>query len=172
MKWFQTVSDSSFLNVMICCSYRQFQTNDFHTSLISRLIETILYSFDNEINHLCRLNLIQTFTLPLHTPLFSLSLISSSLHLPLPLMPRANKLSFLMPGSQITQFPVWPCIIHKAAGRWPCAHLIPQIVAGALVLSSPALLFPFIALRFSGFLSLFFSNRLKEGRWVSARMNC
>lgn len=56
---------------MICCSYRQFQTNDFHTSLISRLIETILYSFDNEINHLCRLNLIQTFTLPTHSSLLS-----------------------------------------------------------------------------------------------------
>lgn len=48
----------------------------------------------------------------------------------------------------------WPCITHKAVGHQACARLIPQIVAGAPFLWSPALLFPFIAASFSGSQSL------------------
>lgn len=82
-------------------------------------------------------------------------LISPSVSAVVDSLPCANKVGFLMPSSKITPFLAWPCITHKAAGHQPCAHLIPQIVAGAPVLSSPALLFPFIAQLFSGFLSLF-----------------
>lgn len=153
-----TVAGYSYLTVKICC----FLLSLYYSALKENLVWQNK-SLGNLINifaptyycfyFLYTISSHFTSLLPSSPPHF---FISPSVSAVFDSLSSSNKVGFLMPGSQITQFPVWPCITPKAAGHQRCAHLIPQIAAAAHVLSSPALLFPFIAQLFSGFLSLFF----------------